>query len=184
MTEKRTGASDVERWNRAVREANTKTEVAPGAKEVLEASDEEIERQLLAAGVDLEAEDAKADATYDAMIAKLGQGEPRAPRAVTDDSADDVGDRGDAAWVAEAAPKNVVPMRRRRAVWLAYAVAAAAATSGAAYVAAHWGPPEEPKHDEPVVPPSVTVAPPAPVPPTAPRAPEPAKRGGGETGGR
>jgi hypothetical protein len=101
MTEKRTGASDVERWNRAVREANTKTSVAPGAKEVLEASDEEIERQLLAAGIDLEAEDAKADATYDAMVRKLDQAaRPASQDAAARESADDVGDRGDAAWVA------------------------------------------------------------------------------------
>jgi hypothetical protein len=81
MSEKRTDASDVERWNRAVREANTKTDAAPGAKGALEVSDEEIERQLLAAGVDLEAEDAKADAAYDAIVAKLGEPTQPASRA-------------------------------------------------------------------------------------------------------
>ncbi len=65
--------SAVDRWNHAVREAYAQPKVDPDARAVLEASDEEIERQLREAGVDLAAEDAKADATYEAAVAKFGR---------------------------------------------------------------------------------------------------------------
>jgi len=165
-----------ERWNRAVREAYTVDAAEPSdVSDVLEASDEEIERQLRAAGVDLAAEDAKAAATYDAMIAKL-EADRRRLAAVEDVD----GRRSDVAWVASTdvpARAAVRPARRCRAVWLVCAVAAAAATGSAAYVAGHQRH-EEPKHEEPVVPPKEsapvpvsTVAPPAPAPQQTPPPP-------------
>jgi hypothetical protein len=68
--------SAVDEWNRIVREAyaGDDDEDAAACAAILAASDEEIERQLREAGVDVEAEDAKAQATYDAMVAKLSGG--------------------------------------------------------------------------------------------------------------
>jgi uncharacterized Ntn-hydrolase superfamily protein len=187
MTEKtktpmiaKTGVPAVDRWNDIVREAYTVDE-APDAREVLEASDEEIERQLREAGVDLTECDAKADTTYEAMVAKLAEGtsagSPRrgpqegAARSV-DDGNEDMGGQ-DEAWVASTAKPSTtrVPPRRSRMVWLAWAVAAATATGGAAYVAAHapHHDVETPKDDVPVVhppevPPPVLSAAPPPLP--------------------
>ncbi len=63
--------SEVARWNHAVREAYARTD--PDASAMAEGSDEDLERVLREAGVDLAAEDAKADATYEAAIAKFGR---------------------------------------------------------------------------------------------------------------
>ncbi len=167
--------SAVERWNHAVREAYVRSDVDADAQAVLEASDEEIERQLLAAGVDLAAEDAKAAATYEAARAAFARGVGARVKAVDDDSDDP---RSEAAWVAEAGPRsNVVtmPRRTRRAAWIVYAVAAAAATGGAAYVAGHQRV-EVPHHDEPAPTPPEPTAPTANPAPPAPPAPAPAPR--------
>ncbi len=172
----------VDRWNHAVREAYLETPETPGkstrppspssppvpdASSVLEASDEEIERQLVAAGFDLAAEDAKALATFEAMKAKLAK-EARAR--------DESEPQNDVAWVASTDQPGVTHIharRSRRAVWLAWAVAAAAATGGAAYVAGHQRPHdvEVPKNDLPVVPPPASAEPP--IPTAAPPTPAP-----------
>ena len=160
----RTEETAADWWNRAVREAYT---VDPSdASDVLEASSDEIDRQLRAAGVDVEAEDAMAAATYGAIVAKL-EADRRRPAAIEDVD----GRRSDVAWVASTdvpAHAAVRPARRSNAVWLAYAVAAAAATGSAAYVAGHRGH-DEPKHEEPVVPQPETPPIPSAVPPPAPQ---------------
>ncbi len=151
----------VELWNHAVREAHAGDD-GSDASDVLEASDDEIERQLLAAGVDLAAEDAAAGATYPVIVAKLEADEQHRQAAEDGDAPG-----GTVAWVAPTALRPARP--RSRAVWLAYALAAAAAIGGAAYAVGHRGPeppPEPPPHDEPVVHPVETV--PAPPPPPAP----------------
>jgi len=165
----REGPSAVDKWNNVVREAYAGDE-APADE-----SDEEIERQLRAAGVDLDAEDAKADATYDAMVAKLAEHEPAADSGQVEHEP-----RSEGAWVSPAArPSFVVPTDRpSRAIWLAYAIAAAAATGGAAYVAANWAPHQEPPNQNPPAPPLPVPAPapsaaPVPTPVAAPSAPLP-----------
>ncbi len=164
----------VELWNHAVREAHAGDD-GSDASDVLEASDEEIERRLLAAGLDLAAEDAAAAATYPAMVARL-EAERRRPAA---DEGDAPG--SDVAWVAPTELRPLPRAPRSRAVWLAYAIAAAAAIGGAAYVAGHRDrnppPPEEPKHEEPVVHPVDTakVPPPAPAPTERPGPDKPDK---------
>ena len=79
-----------------------------------------------------------------------------------DESAPGDEPRGEAAWVADAAPvANVVPLRprRTRTVWLAYTVAAAVAAGGVGYAVGHQRV-EEPRHEEPS-PPDPTPAPPS-----------------------
>jgi hypothetical protein len=165
-------ASAVEKWNHAVREAYADSSTGSSVDAGRELSDEEIERQLVAAGVDLAAEDAKAAATYGAVVAML----ERQSANLTRDH-DEEEPRSHVAWVASTATPSVATphAKRSRALWIAYAIAAALAVGGAAYVAGHQAPPPEPpKVDEPVVHPPEptpvpTVAPPAPAPePPAP----------------
>jgi hypothetical protein len=188
MSDKPRNDDAVARWNRAVREAHA--DAHPGsARAVLDASPEEVDRQLAAAGFDLREEDAKAAATYDAMVAKLTSG-THAPD-------DDRGSGNDVAWVASAEDAKVVSLdsrRRSRAVWLAWAVAATVTTGGGIYAAAHrtHEPPPEvptPKPDEPTKPEPPTPIPsaaapvaPAPAPAPAPpgKAPDNAGKGAGD----
>ena len=158
-------------WNRAVAEAYAEPERADVPSEP-SASEEELDRHLRAAGFDLEAEDLEADATYDAMVAKLAAAPPPA-RALEEPLVE-------GAWTASTDVANDVrsPRRSNKVVWLAWAVAAAAATGGAAYVAGHRHPPEDvPKEERPVVNPPEAPTSPA---PSAVRsaAPEPPPRPG------
>jgi hypothetical protein len=165
--------SAVERWNHAVREAYAGPPEDADARAILEASDEEIDRQLREAGIDPAAEEMKADATYEAAIAKFGRMDLGVPTS-----------GHTASVVHEGGNSPSHSTRRRRVVWLARGAAAAAATGGAAYVAGHR-PHEEPKKDEPVVPvvdaaaPAVTSAPPAaPAPQPPPPVPSDDKKKG------
>jgi hypothetical protein len=171
-SDKVTGEAAVEKWNRAVREAYAGDDPSD-ASSVLEASDEEVERQLREAGVDLDAEAAAADATYEAMLAKHF---PHAANKTSSNSETDVDPPSEAAWVATT-ESNVVAMPKRsaRSAWVVWLIAAALATAGAAYVAGHRSepppppPPEEPKEEPKKEEPPTTVtpqpAPPAPVTP-------------------
>jgi len=94
-----------------------------------------------------------------------------------DESAPGDEPRGEAAWVADAAPvANVVPLRprRTRTVWLAYTVAAAVAAGGVGYAVGHQRV-EEPRHEEPLPPvdSAAPVVPPAPAPPPPDPTPAP-----------
>jgi len=82
MTKKAWTAAD--RWNHAVREAYIVDAPEPPAMDdeakkaladVMAMTDAEIEAELVRAGVNLEEEDAKAAATYDAMLAQLARWE-------------------------------------------------------------------------------------------------------------
>jgi hypothetical protein len=154
--EKRKTPSAVEKWNHAVREAYEGDD--PGAKAVLEATDEEIDRELRAAGIDVEAEDAKAMASYEAAMAKL---DARAGAGVSETQET----RGDVGWVKDSAPRGkVVPLPQRSgALWVAYVIAAAAAIGGATYVAGRQKPAPPP--------PPMDLLPPAPPPSAAPPTP-------------
>jgi hypothetical protein len=174
-------ASAVSRWNHAVREAYAGSDARADAdaRAVLEASDEEIERQLREAGFDLDAENAKADATYEAMLAKhFPHAVAKASPALDPASDADQGADAEPAWVATT-ESNVVAMPRKptRSAWVVWLIAAALATAGAAYVAGHRPepppspPPEAPKEAPTTVTPKPT--PPAPVPPVPAPAPEP-----------
>jgi hypothetical protein len=168
----------VEQWNRAVREAHEGDD-ASDARSVLEASDEEVERRLREAGVDLDAEAAIADATYEAMLAKhFPHAASTASAALDPASETDEGAHAEPDWVATT-ESNVVAMPKRptRSAWVVWLIAAALATAGAAYVAGHRRepppspPPETPK-EEP------TTVPPKPTPPETPipePVPEPAR---------
>jgi hypothetical protein len=158
--------SAVEKWNHAVREAYADSSAGAGVDAGPELSDEEVERQLVAAGVDLAAEDAKAAATYDAVVAML----ERQSASVAGDH-DEEEPRSNVAWVASTATPSAAtpPAKRSRAVWIAYAIAAAIAVGGAAYVAGHQAPPPEPPMDTPIVHPTE----PTPAPTVAPTAPAP-----------
>ncbi len=167
-SEKVTGAAAVEQWNRAVREAYVADDPSD-ASAALEASDEEVERQLREAGVDLDAEAARADATYEAMLAK------HFPHAASPASA--ALDDAEPAWVATT-ESNVSPMPRKptRSAWVVWLIAAALATAGAAYVAGHR--PSPPPSPPPVAPKEAPTTvtpptPPAPVTPVPAPAPEP-----------
>ncbi len=70
---KRPKRSAVQRWNDAVREAHAGDEAAAVLREVLAASDEEVDAQLRVAGVDVEALNAESDESFDALLASLGQ---------------------------------------------------------------------------------------------------------------
>jgi hypothetical protein len=180
MSEKKKSETDaVEQWNRAVREAYEGDD-ANDARSVLEASDEEVERRLREAGVDLDAEAASADATYEAMLAKhFPHAASTASAALDPASETDEGAHAEPDWVATT-ESNVVAMPRKptRSAWVVWLIAAALATAGAAYVAGHRRepppPPEEPKEEAPTtVTPKPT--PPAPVAPIPEPVPEPAR---------
>jgi hypothetical protein len=155
-------------WNRAVREAYTvDADVPEDADDAPPPflSEEEVDRQLREAGLDVEEQNAAADKTYEKMVAKLDALHAPASEA-----------GGGVAWTAPVV--KLPPPRNRRVVWLAYVIAAAAATGGAAYVAAHRTEeprpptPEPPKPAPPPVP-SATPAPapePTPLPPPADKA--------------
>jgi hypothetical protein len=176
-SEKVTGAAAVEKWNRAVREAYAGDDPSD-ASSVLEASDEEVERQLREAGVDLDAEAASADATYEAMLAKhFPHAVAKASPALDATSDADLDAHAEPAWVATTESNVVVmPKRSARSAWVVWLIAAALATAGAAYVAGHRPspppspPPEEPKEAPTTVTPT---APPIPDPVPEPARPSP-----------
>ena len=156
-------AGPVERWNRAMKEAE------PEARDVLEASDEEIERELREAGVDLDEEDKKATATYAAVVAKhFPQVSP---------AAHPEGEDEPRAWVAPAAQTeggaSVTKLddRRSRSSWVAWGLVAAAAVGGSVYVAAHPPAPPPPPPPPDLPKPNVPVVTPAPAPAPAPVTP-------------
>ncbi len=136
---KRTGA---ERWNDAVRiayerdddPAATDAEAIPGPEEILAMSDEQIERQLREAGIDLAALDAKADLACETYKERVAKVEP-APTS-----------EEPAAWVAS---RQTVPSTSRvratrgRVALVACAVAVAAGAVGVAAYLASRSPPQK-----------------------------------------
>jgi hypothetical protein len=169
----------VERWNDAVRIAHehddasdrTEEERVPGPEAVLALSEEELDRQLREAGVDLDALHAQADAACEVYKAHVAKVDPAPPSEAPE------------TWVMSSrspSMRAVRPTRRSRAPLIACVAAAAAGAVGvASYLAAH-NPPEKdvtPKPDAgaPPVPEAPKTVEPKPVapPPTAPEAPSP-----------
>jgi hypothetical protein len=151
-------ATSVERWNRAVRVA---FEVGPEdlADEVLAKSDAEVDAELRAAGVDLDAFDEEGDALYARLLA--------AHESAAHESHSEVSERGSEAWTSEAPPKVVrLHARRRNAALLAVAAVAAASAAGAAYLGSQH---EEEKREKPAPVPSASAA--LPTVPTMKQAP-------------
>jgi hypothetical protein len=140
-------------WQRLVDEAGDDAVESAAAVSVGQA-----QRDLVAAGFDVKAERARAEA----RIAEL-TGEP-APASRTPEPAVEP-----TAWVRGA----IAPARRsfasRKAVWLVAALAAMATAGGIFYAAAHR--PKPP--DKPVEAPSATAPAPAPPSPVAPSGPLP-----------
>ncbi len=172
MTKKRRSAT--QRWNRAVAEAHADAPpLEPGATDaeakqalaaVLAMSDEEVERELRRAGVDLDAFGAESGREFDALMAKTG-GATSEPEAA---AADDEG----GAWVAKVeAPvsgrRGSARGRGRKGYAIAYAAAAAAATVGVTtYLATR--PPKETPDERPDASAKDAAVPPEPVPSAKP----------------
>ena len=165
---KRTGA---ERWNDAVRVAYEQDddpvlpgdEAVPGPEAILAMSDEELDRTLREAGVDLAALEAKADAAAEKYKAHLAKAEAAPPSEEPE------------AWVASthiASTRDVRPTRRSRVALMAAVGIAAAGAVGVATYLATQNPPQKdvtPKPDAgaPPVPETPKTAEPKPAPPTA-----------------
>jgi hypothetical protein len=146
-------ATSVERWNRAVRVA---FEVGPEdlADEVLAKSDAEVDAELRAAGVDLDAFDEEGDALYARLLS-------------AHESHSEGSERGSETWTSEAPPKVVrLHARRRNTALLAVAAVAAASAAGAAYLGSQH---EEEKREKPAPVPSASAA--LPTVPTMKQAP-------------
>jgi hypothetical protein len=139
-------------WLTLVEEAGVDVDAA-AATSVAQA-----ERDLIAAGFDVTAERARANAHIEALIGESvpgsGAGEPAIEPG---------------AWVrGPPAPARRSP-GSRRVVWLAAALAAAAATGGIVYAVAHRPkPPDEPVEGPREVPSATAPSPPAPLAPSAP----------------
>ncbi len=137
---RRTGA---ERWNDAVRIAYERDdnpslpddEAIPGPEAVLAMSDEDLERKLREAGVDLAALEAKADAASEKYKARLAKAEPPPPSEEPE------------AWVASrrvVSTRDDRPTRRSRvALVAAVGIAAAGAVGVATYLATRNPPQKE-----------------------------------------
>ncbi len=178
---KRTGA---ERWNDAVRIAYDQEddpappgeESIPGPEAVLAMGDEELDKKLREAGVDLAALDAKADAACEKYKAHAAKGEAAPPSEEPE------------AWVASkhiASARDVRPTRRSRvALMAAVGIAAAGAVGVATYLATHNPPQKDvtPKPDAgaPPVPETPKTAEPKPTAPPTPatQTPGPDKKKG------
>jgi len=135
-------------WQRLVDEAGEDTvESAAGA------SVAQAERDLVAAGFDVKAERARAEALIDELTG--GASSPKGTReAATEPTA----------WVSGAAPAARRSPPSRRVVWVTAALVAAATAGGILYAAAHR--PKPP--DRPVEVPSATATAPAPPPRVTP----------------
>ena len=132
-------------WQRLVDEAGDDAVESAAAVSVAQA-----ERELAAAGFDVKAERARADARIEELtggVASAG----KAPEPASEPTA----------WVSGAAPPARRSPTSRRMVWLAAALVALATAGGLLYAAAHR--PKPP--DKPVDVPSATVKAPAPPPP-------------------
>ncbi len=142
-------------WQRLVDEAGDDAVESAAAVSVAQA-----ERELVAAGFDVKAERARAEA----RIAELtgGAGAPSQTSAL-EPAMDPT------SWVRGATPPARRSPASRKVVWLAAALAAAATAGGILYAAAHR--PKPP--DNPVEVPSATAPAPAPPPPVAPSEPLP-----------
>jgi len=140
-------------WQRLVDEAGDDAVESAAAVSVAQA-----ERDLVAAGFDVKAERARAEA----RMAELTGGAVApsvAPEPATEPTS----------WVRGATPPAPRSPSFRKVVWLAAALAAAATAGGIFYAAAHR--PKPP--DNPVEAPSATAPAPAPPPPVAPSEPLP-----------
>jgi ferric-dicitrate binding protein FerR (iron transport regulator) len=140
-------------WQRLVDEAGDDAIDSAASVSVTQA-----ERDLVAAGFDVKAERAHANAQIEELT-----GKPRSTDATRDPAIDG------AAWVSAPAPSPRRSPASRRIVWLVAALVGAATAGGIFYAAAHR--PNPP--DKPVEAPSATAAPERKGPPIAPKEPLP-----------